>query len=243
MVVRFRPLKHGEPAKARIRFRTRGPVTDVAVGIGFSDVEGRRLLTYETDFQDGFRPSLPQPGAYSVEVEVDSLPVSPDVYSLDRLSFWRCPFTGLHPRSRPVGKAGPPTRGRLTLIGRRCVCVSKEVVVGMKIMNNFFRWKEVIGRSPARPGTPLAQICKRCRRGPQCFGFRRPIASGPRAFGVFGSWIWVRLRLSHPPSRSLINSVGPPAGCLVWTDARGGALSPPPMDGRHGKLVDNVQPS
>src|SRR5260370_2976225 len=47
------PLRHGEPVKARIRFNTRAPVSAVAVGIWVSKFEGRRLLPYETDFQDG----------------------------------------------------------------------------------------------------------------------------------------------------------------------------------------------
>jgi lipopolysaccharide transport system ATP-binding protein len=77
------PLRHGEPLKARINFKTRAPLADVAVGIGFSNIGGTRLLTYETDFQDEFRPTLSQPGNYSVGVEVASLPLGPDVYYLD----------------------------------------------------------------------------------------------------------------------------------------------------------------
>jgi lipopolysaccharide transport system ATP-binding protein len=77
------PLRHGERIRARICFNTRAPVLGVAVGIGFSNVEGARLLTYETDFQDGFRPDLAQPGKFVVEVAVDALPLAPDIYSLD----------------------------------------------------------------------------------------------------------------------------------------------------------------
>jgi homopolymeric O-antigen transport system ATP-binding protein len=77
------PLRHGEPVKARIRFKTSAPVSAVSVGIGFSSFEGARLLTYETDFQEGFRPDLSHPGAFAVEVVVDSLPLAPDIYNLD----------------------------------------------------------------------------------------------------------------------------------------------------------------
>jgi lipopolysaccharide transport system ATP-binding protein len=77
------PLQHGEPLKAQIRFRTRAPITDLSVGIGFSSLDGNRYLTYETDFQDGFRPCLSEPGIYAVNVEVESLPLAPDVYVLD----------------------------------------------------------------------------------------------------------------------------------------------------------------
>lgn len=77
------PLRHGQPLKARIRFETRAPLSDLAIGIGFSGLEGKRLLTYETDFPDGVRPSIIHPGHYWVDVEVESLPLGPDIYNLD----------------------------------------------------------------------------------------------------------------------------------------------------------------
>jgi lipopolysaccharide transport system ATP-binding protein len=77
------PLRHGECVKARIRFKTRRPLHEVTVGIGFSEVGGQRLLTYETDFPDGNRPNLLQPGNYFVDFEVESLPLAPNTYALD----------------------------------------------------------------------------------------------------------------------------------------------------------------
>jgi lipopolysaccharide transport system ATP-binding protein len=77
------PLRHGEPLRARIRFTTRASLEGVTVGIGFSSFDGRRLLTYETDYQDGHRPNFPKAGTYAVEVGVDQLPLGPDVYTLD----------------------------------------------------------------------------------------------------------------------------------------------------------------
>jgi lipopolysaccharide transport system ATP-binding protein len=77
------PLRHGQAVKARIRFRTRSPIAAVAIGLGFSSVEGKRLLTYDTDFSSGLRPSLPRPGVYSVDIELDSLPLAPEIYGLD----------------------------------------------------------------------------------------------------------------------------------------------------------------
>jgi lipopolysaccharide transport system ATP-binding protein len=77
------PLRHGEPVKARIRFSTRAPVSAVSVGIGFSTLEGTRLLTYETDFQESFRPDLSNPGNHVIEIDVDALPLAPDLYNLD----------------------------------------------------------------------------------------------------------------------------------------------------------------
>ena len=77
------PLKHGEVVKARIHFKTRGPVLDVSIGIGFSSLEGRRLLLYRSDFDMEPRPSLTRPGAYSIDIEMNSLPLAPDNYILD----------------------------------------------------------------------------------------------------------------------------------------------------------------
>jgi len=77
------PLRHGEPVTARLRFKTRASVPGVAVGIGFCDPQGTRLLTYNTDFQDGFRPDLLTPGEYFVDVVIDSLPLAPNIYNLD----------------------------------------------------------------------------------------------------------------------------------------------------------------
>jgi len=77
------PLRHGEPVKARVGFATRATVSEVTVGIGFSIFDGARLLTYETDFQEGYRPDHLTPGHYSVEVSIDALPLAPDIYVLD----------------------------------------------------------------------------------------------------------------------------------------------------------------
>jgi len=76
------PLRHGEPAKARIHFKVRGSVPGVSVGIGFCAMESARILTYYTDFQNGFRPDL-SPGEYSVDVAIDVLPLAPDIYEIE----------------------------------------------------------------------------------------------------------------------------------------------------------------
>ena len=77
------PLQHGHSVRGRIQFRTNSPLQEVTVGIGFSNFEGCRLLTYETDFQEGYRPSLIKPGKYAVEFDIDCLPLAPDNYYLD----------------------------------------------------------------------------------------------------------------------------------------------------------------
>src|SRR5262249_43967462 len=70
------PLRHGEPVKARIRFETVAPVAAVTIGIGFSSNDGTRLVTYETDFQEGFRPDLDKPGVFTAHVTIDALPLA-----------------------------------------------------------------------------------------------------------------------------------------------------------------------
>ena len=76
------PLRHSEPVKARIRFKTRAPVTGVAVGIGFCNRDGTRLLTYNTDFQDGFRPDLSSPGEYSLDMAIELFRPFPRDYTI-----------------------------------------------------------------------------------------------------------------------------------------------------------------
>ena len=84
------PLRHGEPIRGRIQFRARTKLQDVVIGIGFANLEGDRVLTYETDSQVGFRPSVSQTGDYCVEFAVAALPLAPDMYALDVfLSFER----------------------------------------------------------------------------------------------------------------------------------------------------------
>ena len=77
------PLRHGEEVSARIHFESRAPAASVAIGIGFCDLGGKRILSYDTDLQDGHRPHLPRPGVYAVDVAIDALPLQPDTYMLD----------------------------------------------------------------------------------------------------------------------------------------------------------------
>ena len=77
------PLRHGDEVKARIVFETRGPVANLAMGIGFGDLSGKRILSYDTDIHEGYRPSFARAGLYAVEVQIDALPLQPDTYVLD----------------------------------------------------------------------------------------------------------------------------------------------------------------
>ena len=76
------PLKHGEEVTARIVFETLAPVTNIAVGIGFSDLDGKRILSYESDLPDGHRASFPKPGVYSIDFCIDALPLQLATYTV-----------------------------------------------------------------------------------------------------------------------------------------------------------------
>jgi hypothetical protein len=76
------PLRHREPAKARIRFKVTSPGSAVSVRIGFSAGERMRLLTFDTDFQDGFRPDFLERGALSTDLAFDALPLARDIHNV-----------------------------------------------------------------------------------------------------------------------------------------------------------------
>jgi hypothetical protein len=77
------PLQHGEPISARIYFQAMDDVEDIAVGLGFSTLEGVRLLTVETDFPNGRRPVLKKNSSGHVDLVFGELPLAPGIYSLD----------------------------------------------------------------------------------------------------------------------------------------------------------------
>ena len=77
------PLRHRDTMKARINLKSRSAFADVSFTVGFSDLEGKRVLSYNSDLENGVRFNLPQPGAYSVDIEVSSLPLPPGTYNLD----------------------------------------------------------------------------------------------------------------------------------------------------------------
>ena len=82
------PLRHGEPFKARIHFKTKSPIVGVSITIGFSNLDGVRLISYDTDLTNEIRPNVPGPGTCSVDIEVDLLPLVPDTYNLDIMCRW-----------------------------------------------------------------------------------------------------------------------------------------------------------
>jgi lipopolysaccharide transport system ATP-binding protein len=79
------PLRHDEEVRARILFETRTAMANVEVGIFFCEIGSKPILSYATDLQDGYRPSLARAGTYAVEVQIDALPLHPDTYAIDVL--------------------------------------------------------------------------------------------------------------------------------------------------------------
>ena len=61
------PLKHGQPVQGRIVFTTRAPVANLSVGLGFCDIDGKRILTYDSDLADDCRATFVRPGVYSLK--------------------------------------------------------------------------------------------------------------------------------------------------------------------------------
>jgi lipopolysaccharide transport system ATP-binding protein len=77
------PLRQGERTRARITFSTKAPISDLAMGILFRNVEGNQLMECCSDLSDGTRRNLPAAGRYSSTIEIDSLPLAPGAYVLD----------------------------------------------------------------------------------------------------------------------------------------------------------------
>ncbi|HSY18374.1 MAG TPA: ABC transporter ATP-binding protein [Candidatus Acidoferrales bacterium] len=74
------PLQHGEKFSVRIHVRALDEVAEVSIGIGFGYLEGGRLLSYDTDFQDGRRPDLKKNMVWAVTVTAE-LPLAPGPYN------------------------------------------------------------------------------------------------------------------------------------------------------------------
>jgi lipopolysaccharide transport system ATP-binding protein len=77
-----RPVRHGEPLSVRIEYETRTPVPEAAFGVGFSTLDGARIMTLDTDLECA---PMPLPAAHKgvVEAEVDVLHLQPGRYGLD----------------------------------------------------------------------------------------------------------------------------------------------------------------
>jgi lipopolysaccharide transport system ATP-binding protein len=77
------PLRQGERTRARITFSIKTPISDLAMGILFRNVEGTQLMECCSDLSNGTHQNLPVAGRYFTTVEIDYLPLAPDAYTLD----------------------------------------------------------------------------------------------------------------------------------------------------------------
>jgi lipopolysaccharide transport system ATP-binding protein len=76
------PLRHGEPAKVRLYFDVRVPLSNVSVAIAFNSIEGGRVLTYHMN-NSVARRDLVDPGIHSLDLIIDSLILGPAIYRLE----------------------------------------------------------------------------------------------------------------------------------------------------------------
>jgi lipopolysaccharide transport system ATP-binding protein len=77
------PIRHGERIAAMITLKAAQNLDEVSLGLGFSTIEGVRLLTLETDFQGSQRFSIKKGQTAYAEMSLSSLPLAPGHYSLD----------------------------------------------------------------------------------------------------------------------------------------------------------------
>lgn len=77
------PVQHGATIKLVMRCGAMTDCLDVSAGIGISNLEGLRLLTYDTDLVANSRHKISRGEQVRFEIEIPDLPVSPGIYSLD----------------------------------------------------------------------------------------------------------------------------------------------------------------
>ncbi len=75
-------VQHGERLSVRIDYELRDAVADVAFGLGFSSVEGVRMMSIDSDL-DSHRRMLGTPHAGSVTMQLPVLKLQPGRYALD----------------------------------------------------------------------------------------------------------------------------------------------------------------
>lgn len=76
------PLKQGEPARISFEAVALADVGEVAIGIGFSSMDGQRILNYETDLDDP-RFDLSAGERIRVMLNIESIPLNPSRYTID----------------------------------------------------------------------------------------------------------------------------------------------------------------
>jgi lipopolysaccharide transport system ATP-binding protein len=76
------PILHGEPLVARIEYKTNSDITGVAFGLGFSSLEGIRLISFDTDLSED-QKDVAKNFSGVVEARVSELQLQPGRYLLD----------------------------------------------------------------------------------------------------------------------------------------------------------------
>ncbi len=76
------PLRFGQPLRVALTIAAGAPVSDAAVGFGFSFLDGKRFCTIESDLQGELR-RIEADSTVRVEIGLDHLPISPGICSLD----------------------------------------------------------------------------------------------------------------------------------------------------------------
>lgn len=76
------PIVNREPFSAVLHFECLAPVTNVSFGLGFTTLEGTRLMTIDSDYH-GRRRDLPAGHRGSVELRIPQMTLGPGNYGLD----------------------------------------------------------------------------------------------------------------------------------------------------------------
>ena len=79
------PLKHGAPTRVRLEVKFTGQVPDVQLSIGFANVEGTRVATYDTDSDSHHKYDVREDGTRVFDLAIESLPLNPGLYQIDIL--------------------------------------------------------------------------------------------------------------------------------------------------------------
>jgi lipopolysaccharide transport system ATP-binding protein len=78
----LKPVCHNEPFTLELEARVDGAITELAVGFGFSAIDGTRFLSYDSDLLHE-RVALSGEDHLSVRVTIEELLLQPGLYSLD----------------------------------------------------------------------------------------------------------------------------------------------------------------
>ncbi len=76
------PIFHTEALSVQVGFAAGADIEEVSVGLGFSSLDGVRLLTYESD-DPGQRFAVKKGERYTMKFTVDAFPLPPGLYSIN----------------------------------------------------------------------------------------------------------------------------------------------------------------